>query len=180
MQKTVSKVLKTWYFHYSAFWSTDQLGRKRLNPGYAFEKHNDCCPLRQHSHLIALFEVFYNSGKIILPWFFEVFIVQFVITFGITLADSAIKTYNSLVLSLLKYIDKWKQFQTWDNILIKYNLNFFVKCYDSIQEPQNLRPRAACSSRAAVCPPLHYIILKIMSLTAWKKLIIFVTTRLLH
>ena len=65
-KKTVSKVLKTWYFHYSAFWSTGQLGRKRLNPGYAFEKHNDCCPLRQHSHLIALFEVFYNSGKIIL------------------------------------------------------------------------------------------------------------------
>ena len=44
--------------------------------GYTTGKHNDCCPTRQHSHFNALFEVFYNSGKIILPLFFKVFIMQ--------------------------------------------------------------------------------------------------------
>ena len=62
---------------------------------YATEKYNDCCPIRQRSHLIALFEVFYNSEKIILPWFFEVFILQFVITVGITLVDSTMKTISN-------------------------------------------------------------------------------------
>ena len=31
------------------------------------KKRNNCCPIRQHSHLIALFEVFHNSGKFFLP-----------------------------------------------------------------------------------------------------------------
>ena len=70
----------------------------------------------------ALFEVFYNSGKKILSRFFEVFIMQLVITVGITLVDSALKTYTCII--TLKYIDKWKQFQTRDDIFIKYNLNF--------------------------------------------------------
>ena len=72
-KKTVSEVLKTCYFPYSAFWSTGQWGGGGgggaliFLSGYATEKHNDCCPTRQHLPLIALFEVLYNSRKIILP-----------------------------------------------------------------------------------------------------------------
>ena len=69
-------------------------------------KNNDSCLIRQHSHLTALFEAFYNFEKIILPRFFEVFILQFVITVGITLVDSAMKTYTGTCFITLKYIDK--------------------------------------------------------------------------
>ena len=122
MQKTVSEVLKTWCFSYSEFWSTNGGEGTASLPGYAVDKHNDYWPIRQDSHLSALFEVFYNSGEIILLWFFESFILQFVITVGITLVDSVVKTYTCII--TLKYINKWKQFQTRDNIFIKYNLNF--------------------------------------------------------
>ena len=87
-----NKQSQKWYFSYSAFWSTGQWGRGAIAPhGYSTEKHND-------SHSTALSELLCNSGKIILPRLFEVFIVQCVITVG------AMKTYASFI--TLKYIDK--------------------------------------------------------------------------
>ena len=41
-KKSVSEVLKTWYFPYSAFWLASQLGGgTAFFPGYATEKHKD-------------------------------------------------------------------------------------------------------------------------------------------
>ena len=57
------------------------------------------------------------------------FILQFITTVGITLVNGAMKTYTCFI--TLKCIDKGKQFQTRDNIFIKYNLNFF--CNITIQ-----------------------------------------------
>ena len=104
--------------------------------------------------LIMLFEVFYTSWKIILPWFCKVFILQFIITVGITLVDSAKKIYTCFI--TLKYSDNWKQFQTRDNLFIRYNLNFFVilRFNASLYEPQSLYPLATCGSLVEVCPPL--------------------------
>ena len=53
------------------------------------------------------------------------FILRFVITVGRTLVDSAMKTNTWFI--TLKYIDNWKQFQTWDTSFIKYKLNYFRK-----------------------------------------------------
>ena len=64
VQKTVSEVLKTWCFLILNFGL--QMGGTASLPGYAVDKHNDFWPIRQHLHLSALFEVFYNSGEIIL------------------------------------------------------------------------------------------------------------------
>ena len=100
-KKTVSEGLKRGVFLILQFGPhSNGGGLSPPPPRYATEKHNKCCPIRQHSHLTALFEVFYNFGKIILPWFFEVFILQFVITVGTALVDSAMKTYTVLALLL--------------------------------------------------------------------------------
>ena len=62
-KKNSLRSAKNVVFSLSAFWSTVQVHR----PTAFWSTGQWEGPTRQNSHLIALFEVFYNLGKIILP-----------------------------------------------------------------------------------------------------------------
>ena len=56
-------------------------------PGYATETHKQLLPYKVTFTFDCALEVFYNSEKIILPWFFEVFILQLLLLFYRTASE---------------------------------------------------------------------------------------------